>query len=412
VKPDNTVLVGLAAGQQERTWNSSLGREDHLRLHLPVLPPRSEVWRFVVTPQWRVHFGNLPATLPENPDATPWVFEYHPRPGEVLDLSVTEPAAVAGATLAIDRVRHHLNIGHRSTEESLELHYRSTQGGRQNLSFSPDAMVTQVVLDGHPVAIRPDRGELALAVLPGEHNVGIQWRSNTGERFAAKPGSVNLHAAASNVDTSLSLSADRWPLFTLGAGVGPAFLYWGELLVFLVVSIVLGRLSDSPLSIGEWLLLGLGLSTISWTVLVFVAVWLFAMRWRERTTVSQSLPLRRFNILQVMLAALTVIAVASLVLSGVRYGLLATPDMGVTGPGSYASTFTWFVDRTSATLPQPTVYSVPLWVYRTVIFAWALWIALALARWLRFAWRAWSTGGYWRTAESVPGNPTVGEGAA
>jgi hypothetical protein len=210
----------------------------------------------------------------------------------------------------------------------------------------------------------------------------------------------------------LSLSPNRWPLFALGGGVGPAFLYWGELLVFLVVAIVLGRLSNSPLSIGEWLLLGLGLSTISWTVLLLVAVWLFAMRWRERTIASQVLPPSRFNVLQVALAALTVVAVTSLVFSGVRYGLLAAPDMGVTGAGSYGSAFIWFVDRTSAALPQPTVYSVPMWVYRTIMFAWALWIALALARWLRFAWRAWSTGGYWRAAQSVPGNPTTGGAAA
>jgi len=42
------------------------------------------------------------------------------------------------------------------------------------------------------------------------------------------------------------------------------------------------------------------------------------------------------------------------------------------------------------------VYSLPLWLYRTIMFAWALWIAIALARWLRFAWRAWSAGGIWR----------------
>ena len=407
VNPDNTVLVGLSAGQQIWNWSSSLKREGHLSVRLPVLPPRTEVWRFIVTPQWSVHFGNLPATLPETPDATPWVFEYHPRPGETLDLTVTEPPAVAGETLAIDRVRQKVNIGHRSTEESLELHYRSTQGGRQNLSFSKDAIVTEVALDGRPVAIRPDSGELALSVLPGEHNVEIQWRSNTGDRFAAKPGSVDLHASASNVETSLSLSSNRWPLFALGAGVGPAFLYWGELLVFLILAIVLGRLSESPLSIREWLLLGLGLSTISWTVLLLVAVWLFVMRWRERSSDSQTLPPGRFNALQVALAVLTVAAVMSLVFSGVRYGLLATPDMGVTGPGSYRSTYSWFVDRSSTTLPQPIVYSVPMWVYRTAMFAWALWIALALARWLRFAWRAWSAGGYWKATESIPNNSTT-----
>jgi hypothetical protein len=412
VNPDDTVLVGLSAGEQTRTWNSSLKPADHLSVRLPILPARTEVWRFSVTPQWRVRFGALPATLPENPNATPWIFEYHPRPGETLDLTVTQPPAVAGRTLAIDRLRHKVTIGRRATEESIELHYRSTQGGRQNLSFPKDAIVTQIAVDGDAVAIRPDGGQLALSVLPGEHNVELAWRSSTGDGFVAKPAPVDLHTSASNVQTSLSLSTNRWPLFALGAGVGPAFLYWGELLVFLVVAIVLGRLSNSPLSIGEWLLLGLGLSTISWTVLVLVAVWLFAMRWRERLTASQVLTLRRFNVLQVVLVALTVVAVTSLVFSGVRYGLLATPDMGVAGPGSYGSTFTWFVDRTSTALPQPTIYSVPMWVYRTIMFAWALWIALALARWLRFAWRAWGTGGYWRAAESVPKNPTVGGAAA
>src|SRR2546429_7298189 len=70
--------------------------------------------------------------------------------------------------------------------------------------------------------------------------------------------------------------------------------------------------------------------------------------------------------------------------------------MGVTGPGSGGNAFSWFVDRATPTLPQPVVYSLPLWVYRAIMFAWALWVALALARWLRFAWRAWSSGGVWR----------------
>jgi len=401
VNPDNTVLVGLSAAEQWRTWNSSLRRESQLSIRLPILPARTEVWRFIVSPQWRVRFSNLPATLPENPTATPWVFEYHPHPGETLELAVTEPPAVPGGTLAIDRVRHNVNIGRRSTEESVELHYRSTQGGRQNLSVPKDAIVTAVAVDGVPVAIRPEAGELALSVLPGEHNVELAWRSSTGDRFAARPSPVDFHTAASNVQTSVSLAASRWPLFALGGGVGPAFLYWGELLIFLVVAVLLGRLPDSPLSMGEWLLLGLGLSTISWTVLLLVAVWLFTMRWRERTTAPRALPPKRFNVLQVALAVLTVVAVATLVFSGVRYGLLATPDMGVTGPGSYRSTFSWFMDRTGASQPQPTVYSVPMWVYRTIMFAWALWIALALARWMRFSWRAWSAGGYWRAAETA-----------
>jgi hypothetical protein len=124
------------------------------------------------------------------------------------------------------------------------------------------------------------------------------------------------------------------------------------------------------------------------------------MAWREKTT--PALPREWFNLLQVGLAAFTGVAVLTLVFVGIRYGLLASPHMGVTGPGSDGGTFTWFMDHTGSALPRPTVYSVPMWVYRAVMFAWALWIALALARWLRFSWRAWNAGGCWRTAAGVP----------
>jgi len=170
----------------------------------------------------------------------------------------------------------------------------------------------------------------------------------------------------------------------------------------------LGRTPYSPLTIGEWLLLGLGLSTLSWGVLVLVAAWLFAMQWRQRSSTATTLARSQFNALQVGLAALAAVAVAALVFSGVRYGLLAAPDMGVAGPDSSAGTFSWFVDRTSATLPRQMVLSLPMWVYRAAMFAWALWIAAALVRWLRFSWRAWNARGYWRGGAPVRPRPSAG----
>jgi hypothetical protein len=405
VRSDGVALVGLGAGQAEREWTSSLARSDRLALRLTATPARAEIWRFVISPQWRVDFSGLPAGLPDELTAAPWVFEYRPRVGEQLELAVTRPPAVPGRTLAIDAVHQSTNIGRHSSDHELELRYRSTQGGRHPIGLPKEGNVTRVALDGVPVQIRPEGGELSLSLLPGEHTVSVAWRSKDGESLASHPDTVDLRAPSSNVTTTLALSANRWPLVAIGRGVGPAFLYWGELLVFLVVAALLGRWPQSPLRTSEWLVLGLGLSTLSWTVLVTVAAWLFAMRWREQWRGAYDLERWQFNILQCALAALTVLAVTSLIFSGVRYGLLASPDMGVAGPGSGGNTFSWFVDRAASTLPHPVVYSLPLWVYRTIMFAWALWIAIALARWLRFAWRAWSAGGIWR-GELVP--PTLG----
>ena len=126
-----------------------------------------------------------------------------------------------------------------------------------------------------------------------------------------------------------------------------------------------------------------------------VAAWLFALRWRESW--SGNITRLHFNLVQTVLAVLTIVAVAALVFVGVRQSLLGSPDMGmVTGNPYGRDTFVWFLDRTASEMPQPQVFSAPMWVYRALMFAWALWIALALLKWLRWAWQAWKANGYWR----------------
>ena len=38
-------------------------------------------------------------------------------------------------------------------------------------------------------------------------------------------------------------------------------------------------------------------------------------------------------------------------------------------------------------------------VYRVLILAWALWIAFALIKWLRWGWECYSNDGLWRKVE-------------
>jgi hypothetical protein len=399
-----TVLIGLERGQAQMEWSSVLNRTTTLDLESTANPTRTEVWSFVVGPQWNVAFEGTPAVLQEDSTEPTWVHEFHPRPGEKLRLHITRPEAAAGATLAIDSVDQHVSLGKRSQDVLLLFDYRSTQGGRHTIHLPETARVTRVELDNQPTQLRPDHGELSLGLLPGTHSVLIEWTGPHGATGRSLPPEVDLHTAASNVRTIIDLPADRWPLFVTGPGVGPAVLYWGELVLFLAIAWPLGRWPRSPLRTHEWLLLGLGLSSLSWAVLAFVALWLFAMRWRESWTADVSQ--WRFNFIQVLLAVLTLCAVSALVFIGIRASLLASPHMVVTGPGSRDNTFSWFLDQSASELPRPMIISAPLWVYRTLMFAWALWMVLALLRWLRWAWRAWKTNGTWRgESTNVPQPP-------
>ena len=99
--------------------------------------------------------------------------------------------------------------------------------------------------------------------------------------------------------------------------------------------------------------------------------------------------------MQLLLVGWTLLAIGILFFA-IQQGLLGSPDMQIAGNGSSAALLRWYQDRSVAVLPQAWVISVPLLVYRLLMLAWALWIAQALLRWLRWGWDAFGTGGYWR----------------
>jgi len=399
VRNDEAAIVGLGAGESQFQWHSGLVRAETLEISLPADAARTEVWSFVVNPQWNVAFEGFAPVLPENVNAPSWVFRFMPRPGEKLTLKLTRPQGVKGTTLAIDSVNQVTEVGKRSSTTTLTFGYRSTQGGRHVIKLPLDARVTSVRFDGQPQQLRPEKGELPLSLAPGEHNMEIVWEESRDVGMRTHPSPVDLQTPASNLHTHVQLPDSRWVLAAFGPGVGPAVLYWGELVVFIAVAWLLGRWAKSPLRFVEWLLLGLGLSTQSWFVFSLTAAWLMTMRWRENWRPTEALARWRFNAVQVVLAAFTFATILTLVFSGIRNGLLSQPDMHISGSGDIYSGYRWFQDQTGGVIEGPSIYSVPMWVYRALFFAWATWMAFALVGWLRWAFNAWKANGLWRHEE-------------
>ena len=394
------VLVGFDSSALQFMWQSALRPVDAINLTAPRDVPWVEVWSFDISPLWSVQFQGLPAVTPQNVDPASWSFEYYPRPGESLALQVSRPMAVKGETLAIDSVSLTTLLGRRSSDATLGLTYRSTQGGRHAIHLPSGARVNTVTLDATVVPIRPDKDELPLAILPGEHRLEVSWQQGDAAAWKVTGPALDLHSASSNITTIVRLPADRWILFAGGDGVGPVILYWGELLAFTVLAVLLGRSRHSPLRVHEWLLLGLGLSTFSWTALVLFAAWLFAMRWRQYYD-SSALSDSRFKAMQVALWLLSVIAGFSLIAT-FRTALLASPDMRIVGAGQSVEQLSWFVDKSAGALPHVWVISISMWWYKLAMLAWTLWLAFALARWGRIAWNALGRQGWWRSASTAP----------
>jgi hypothetical protein len=391
---DGKLTIGLADGENQASWQSTLEQADSLILTAPDLGSHAEVWKILVSPTWHVEFSGVPESGSGTSGANGEYheFEFHPLPGETLSLKVSKPVAVDGATRAIDSLNLSSDFGLRARTHTLQFDMRASQGGDQVITLPKDAELLGVTRNGASIGARMLDGKLSLPISPGAQKYDVRFRDNTEMSARIGTPEVSLGLPAANITLTVSLPNDRWLLAAFGPAVGPAVLFWGELVVAIILAWLLSRWRSASLRFHHWLLLVLGFSTFSWLALVVVVAWLVALDWRAGNAPETNW---KFNLAQLGLAGLSLIALVCLFAS-IRNGLLGSPDMVVRGNGSWAGHLQWFSDRSVDALPTASVISLPLWVYNIVMLFWALWLAWAVVGWLRSGFSAWMSCGYWR----------------
>lgn len=406
---DGNVQLSFSASESSLHFSSTLARAEQLQLQAVSDVPYVEIWQLAPDNQWRVRTQGTPQIATE--DDADWLQSYAPRPGESLTVQIERPAIVPGATLAIDHLQLHHEQGQRGSSGSLVMQYRATQGGEQTLSLPSELELTSVMIDGREQTLRPRDGKLTVSVIPGQHALQLAYRNNDSVSWHQGVPAIALGVPAANLNYSLQMPDNRWILFVSGPVLGPAVLYWSALLVFIVLAFVLARSRLTALPFRDWLLLGLGLSTVSWWLLALLVFWFAMLRWREQQVDVTG---RFFNFKQAILLLLSVGAVLSLV-TAVPNALLSSPDMMLTGNGSYGNQLNWFADYSADVLPAVSVISAPLWLYKGAMLLWAIWLSFALLRWVKLAWQALQVGAFWlhkpgkAKSAAIGGEPVLAE---
>ena len=401
------VAVSLGPNDRELGWSSTLAKADRVVLEAPATTEWTETWRLDAGPTWHVEPAGLAPT--HRPAGERWLPEWRPWPGERLELAISRPEGVPGPTLTLDRAALKVVPGQRSTDADLGLVVRSSQGGQTVVRLPADAELRSVTVDGVAQPVRQDGDRVVLPVHPGEQRMSLAWREPVvmGSRFETPR--VDVGHPLVNAVLTVEVPRSRWVLLTGGPALGPAVLFWGVLLVFLGAAAGLGRLRLTPLRTWQWALLGVGLTQAPAWSAVLVVGWLLALGARARAPAD--LPRARFDLMQVGLVLLTLTALG-LLFDAVRNGLLGLPEMQVEGNGSNGYLLRWYQDRSGPELPRASVLSAPLWLYRALMLAWALWLAFALLGWLRWGWEAFRTGGLWRPFRVLPWRRRPPEGAS
>jgi hypothetical protein len=391
--------VNLAPNATELVWRSVLEQKSPVKLVAPKGLPWVEVWRIDVGPIWHATYAGIPFvhTQPVNGLQVP---TYRPWPGEEASVVLTRPDGVPGQTLTIDQSTTDITPGLRATDVTVSFSVRSSRGAEQTITLPDGAQLESLTINGSTQPIRQDGRKVTIPVVPGAQQVVLAWRESQANALWFTASSIDLGAPSVNATIVIHVPGARWLLLTGGPRVGPAVLFWSLLLVLLVVSVALGKNRWTPLRARHWLLFAIGLSQVDIVAGAIVVGWLLALGWRGRDP-GERLSAPVFDLRQIVLAAWTLLALV-LLCSAVYQGLLGSPAMQVRGNGSSSDTLRWFVDRSDATLPTPWIVSVPLFVYRAAMLAWALWLALSLLAWVRWGWGAMTTGSGWRKSPLPP----------
>jgi hypothetical protein len=390
------VEVTIPAGENYFTWNSTIDRQEILKLYAKPNQPLIEQWRVIVSPAWHAKLTGLPIILEEQESDDYFISSFYPYPGENLELTITRPNAVKGHVLAIDSVDYIIDQGTRTSKLNLAFDYRSTRGGEHVINLPVNYQLKEIRTDNKLINLQLEDGKLAIPVLPGKHNVNILMRSSVSEQFLLSSPEINLNAPVSNITSIINLSSQRWILWAKGPLLGPAVLYWGELLAFILLALLVSRVKFSPLNTLNWIVLGFGLSLSNWGVLMLIALWFASItasgyRSKEMSRLS-------YNTSQFILYALSIIAIVSL-LSAVPVSLLSSPSMGVEGNYSYGNHLQWFSDKTNGLLPQVSVLSISTIFYKGIMLVWVIWLNFAFLGWIKWAWKSLRKLGYWRSEQ-------------
>ncbi len=392
--PRNGIIkVQIPAGEYHVSWNASLEQNSPINLTAQNSPFYVEEWVLHAAHQWRIEMHGVPQVRPQSIESIDnWSFRYLPRAGESLSVEISRPQPVEGFSQTFDEIQLNVVPGEQQRKLYLNARYRASRGGQSTIHVGAGEQL-EASVDGRKEYLQIQDGVINYNVSPGEHTLDFNWRESTPMGFKASLPQIDLNAPMSNLRIQWQVPSDRWVLWTQGPTIGPAIIYWGELLAFLILAGVVWRTRCLPITPISWLLLGLGLSTQSWVLLVVITLWFVVMGLHRKFVHRQSATL--FNVVQIMLSVFSVMILLALV-SSIPLSLLSSPDMGITGNRSTGNMLYWYADAALNKTPAIAVYSLPLWVYKAVMLAWALWLAFALVRWVRWGWQCLTQDGYWR----------------
>ena len=402
---DGLAKITLGAQEMQVSWESFLEPMDEIFLEHRQTNTWTEIWKVDVSPIFHLEYEGLPVILHKT--GTRWYPTWHPWPGESVKLKISRPAGIEGRTLTLEKSHLELRPGRNTTAASLFLSINSSQGGQHDILLPIDAELQSVSINGAIAPIRQENRKVSLPITPGHQELVLKWIEARGMAMKYDSSRVDLGTPSVNAGVDIHLPGNRWPLWVGGEPLaGPAVLFWSVIIIIFMVSLGFSKTGWTPLKWYHWFLLGIGMAMSNLASGLILAGWLIALGFRKK---GDHLEGQNFNLMQIGMAGLTLMALGLLVLA-ISNGLLGHPDMNIIGNGSHGSLLRWYQDVSGKILPGAWVLSIPMVCYRIAMLAWALWLSFWLVGILKWGWEQFSSPKIWAGRSPVPKNNSNPEG--
>ncbi len=347
-----------------------------------------EIWQFYPSSFWNLTFSGIVATSHVSNGI--YTSRWNPFPGEEITVNILKPEGVKGETLTVKKSNLIIEPGLRSSDGHLELKINSSLGGKYHLELPSKTEVISLRVNGEKVLQDNKKQKLSIPLRPNENTIKIHWRQNTPITSWFSSPTFKLLSSSTNNHLTVKVPPNRWILWVSGPKVGPALLYWGKLIVLLLLALVMGQYFNTMIKTPSWILLYLGMSLSSpwfilWITGFFVLIGLY----------KNYLPKEKpwlYNLGQILMIG--AFASSILILISIIYdGFFSSIKMPILGNNSSARVLNWYVDRNQGQFPQGNIFWLNIWWFKSLMMLWALWFSHSLTKWLPKIWTEFQQNG-------------------
>ncbi|HAT40783.1 MAG TPA: hypothetical protein DCS87_03550 [Rheinheimera sp.] len=409
---DGKLVIQLNPGETEVQFESDWQPKTPLTLQAaPITGSNNylEVWQVLPAADWHVDVKQAGTELPlERRDIArdePLYASYLPWPGQQLTFELSRLTALKGDTLTVSHGSLRGEVSGQASTWNLELSLLTSQAQTMPLQLPKDASLQQVTINGQVLALKLMADTVNLPLANGNNTVALSFRQNDGVTTRYSMPQITAPVPLNNLSLSMQLPDDRW-LLALGgdATLVTVLLFWGGVLLSLILAFAATRLGLTPLTLRDSLLLFIGFATMSvWVPVLWVAALAIAGAAGRATAPSVG------GLAKLLQASRLVFIAGALIglCSSVPMALLSAPDMHLVNTADdWQMGLRWFADGVTQS-PAVWAFSLPQWSYKLVMLLWALWLASAILRWLPWCWQQLTVQGFWPQSAPKVLTPSV-----